>query len=126
MNIITKEIISKKNILFLAIITSAMFAYELIHPLDFKGSEEEKTQVIKQIEKNVEETYCAIGMCDASTLRMMEEEELNSFKELMNVENRKLLDSVIATYCEIGMCSYSTILMMYEEELSASKQKLGW
>ena len=65
-------------------------------------------------------------MCQASILRMMEKEELNSFKELTSVKNRPLLDSVIATYCEIGMCNYSTILMMYNEEKSASNKSLQW
>jgi len=56
----------------------------------------------------------------------MEEEELKSFKQLTEIKNRKLLDSVIATYCEIGMCNYSTILMMYQEQLKASKKELTW
>mgnify|MGYP000707609681 CR=1 FL=1 len=54
------------------------------------------------------------------------EEELKSFKQLTDIKNRKLLDSVIATYCEIGMCNYSTILMMYQEQLKASKKELTW
>ena len=79
---------------FLVFANSAS-AVELIHPLDFKGTEEEKQRVISYIVQNVKETYTAIGMGDPSTLRMMENEELNSFKALMKKENRELLDNVI-------------------------------
>lgn len=65
-------------------------------------------------------------MGDPSTLRMMEKEELNSFKQLTKVSNRKLLDDVINQYCNIGMCNYNTILMMYNEQEKASKEELGW
>ena len=110
----------------LFIMLSTIYAKSFIHPLDFKGTDKEKELVITYIENDVKETYCAIGMCEASILRMMEEEELNSFKLLTKVKNRVILDSVIQTYCEIGMCNYTTILMMYEEELDASKKSLEW
>lgn len=103
-----------------------VFASDLLHPLDFKGTDAEKERVISYIKLNVKQTYGAIGMDDPATLRMMEEEELKSFKQLTEIKNRKLLDSVIATYCEIGMCNYSTILMMYQEQLKASKKELTW
>jgi len=78
------------------------------------------------IKDNVKEQYSKIGMGDPSTLRMMENEELKSFKELTQVKNRKLLDSVIRQYCGIGMCNYNTILMMYNEQNKASKENLKW
>jgi hypothetical protein len=115
------------NLLFLTLLLgNVLFADGLIHPLDFKGSEVEKERVIKFIEENVKETYTALGMGDATTLRMMEKEELKCFKELTSVQNRELLDQVISTYCSIGMCNYSTILMMYNEELKASSESLSW
>lgn len=101
-------------------------AASLIHPLDFKGTEEEKAKVIEQIKASVKQTYSQIGMGDPSSLRMMEKEELNSFKKLTKVESRKLLDGVIRQYCNIGMCNYNTILMMYNEQNKASKEELGW
>lgn len=61
-------------------------------------------------------------MREPSTLRMMEKEELNSFKELTKVENRKLLDAVIRQYCSIGMCNYNTILMMYNDKIKHLKK----
>ena len=69
-------------------------------------------------------------MCSESILRMMEEEELNSFKQLTKVNNVHILDTVWKTYCEgilkDSMCSYTVILMMYEEEVKASSSELSW
>jgi hypothetical protein len=101
-------------------------ATDLIHPLDFKGAQKERAEVIEQIKVSVNQTYSQIGMDDPATLRMMEKEELNSFKKLTKVENRKLLDRVIQQYCNIGMCNYNTILMMYNEQNKASKEELSW
>jgi len=102
------------------------FASGLIHPLDFKGTEREKNKVIEQIKIDVKKTYSQIGMGDPFTLRMMEKEELKSFKKLTKVTNRKLLDTVIGQYCSLGMCNYNTILMMYNEQNKASKEELAW
>ncbi len=113
-------------ILILCLTTSFLFAQEFINPLSFTGTEAEKQAVIEYIQKNVKETYTAIGMGDPSTLRMMENEELKAFKELTKVKNKALLANVIATYCNIGMCSYSTFLMIYNEQLNASQQSLNW
>ena len=118
----------KKLVLTISLlaISSICFAEGLIHPLDFKGTEAEKKQVIALIEQNVKETYTALGMGDPSTLRMMEKTELDSFKQLTQVTNRNLLDSVIDQYCSIGMCDYNTILMMYKEQERESNKKLQW
>ena len=65
-------------------------------------------------------------MDNPSTLRMMEQENLNAFKKLLSVKNKSLLKRVEKTYCDIGMCNYSTILMMYNEEEKASNESLSW
>ncbi len=67
-------------------------------------------------------------MCNDSTLRMMEELNLDSFKKLIEAKNRKVMDRVIKDYCNglVDMCNYSTILMMYEENLTSSQQNLKW
>ncbi len=113
-------------IIFLIISSLTVFAERFVHPLDFTGSDKDKQAVITYIKKNVKDTYTAIGMGDPATLRMMENEELNAFKQLTKATNRTLLDEVIQTYCNIGMCSYTTILMMYDEQLKASQQQLSW
>ena len=74
----------------------------------------------------VKKTYSAIGMDNASTLRMMERENLNAFKELLKSKNKSILRRVEKTYCDIGMCNYTTILMMYKEESKAANQSLEW
>lgn len=101
------------------------FGEEIIHPLDFSGTEQEKQDVLNFIVAQVYEDYSSVGMDDPVTLRMMEKEELNAFKRLTRVENRELLDDVISDYCSVGMCDYSTIYMMYQEQLSASTQELS-
>ena len=104
------------------------------HPIDFKGSEQEKKNIISFIEKNVNEIYCENemlkSMCTNSLLRMMEDEELTSFKKLTKAKEELILNNVIQTYCMNSMledmCMYTTILMMYEEEVRASGKKLTW
>lgn len=118
-----------KPILFISIFTlfnSIVFAQSFVSPIGFIENDENKSKVIAFIEKQVREDYSAIGMGDPVTLRMMEEENLKAFKELLTVTNTELLEDVIKTYCEIGMCNYSTILMMYNEQNKASKEKLKW
>jgi len=86
------------------------------------------------IEKNIKEIYCENemlkSMCMNSTLRMMEDEELTSFKKLTKAKEEVILNNVIQTYCMNEMlednCMYSTILMMYEEEVRATGKKLAW
>ena len=112
--------------LMFSVLTSTSFASGFIHPLDFSGTEPDKSAVISYIQSNVKATYSKIGMGDPSTLRMMENEELKAFKQLTRVTNRALLDDVIQKYCAIGMCNYTTILMMYNEQLKASGEKLKW
>ena len=120
--------------LFLLLFSSTVFAKEIINPLTFSGSQSEKNAVISFIETNVEEMYCGNelleSMCTNSLLRMMEEEELSSFKKLTNAKNPKILKNVINTYCYDsfleGFCNYTMILMMYEEEASAAGKKLEW
>jgi len=101
-------------------------AQSFVSPIGFTSTEANKQKVIRFIEAQVNADYTKIGMADPSTLRMMEEENLNAFKQLLEAKNHVLLREVIKTYCDIGMCNYSTILMMYEEQVKASQKKLGW
>jgi hypothetical protein len=118
-----------KILIFIVLIifsTSISYAYRLIHPLKFNGTESEKKIVIEYIVENVKKTYTAIGMDDSTTLRMMEKEELKNFKALTRAKNRGMLDRVIQTYCSIGMCDYSTIKMMYDQEMKSAGEELNW
>lgn len=119
-----------KKVLFLfSIITVTCFsarAQSFVNPLDFEETEVFKKRVIEFIQKDVKRKYGELGMDDATTLRMMENEELKAFKELIGAENRRLLQKTIDKYCGIGMCDYSTINMMYKEELKAESKSLDW
>ncbi len=103
---------------------------DFIHPMDFNGSEKQKKSVIKIIKKRVNSDYCqgAIDMCQPTTLRMMEHQNLKAFKEASRATDRSIMDRVINDYCYSGvdMCSYTTILMMYKQNLTASKKQLAW
>jgi len=118
-----KILLALMMILFISTIVAAA---DFVHPLDFKGTQAEKDKIIAYIKENVKSTYSKIGMGDPSTLRMMEKEELDNFKRLTKVKNRKLLDNVIKQYCNIGMCNYNTIYMIYQEQLKASEESLNW
>lgn len=113
------------SILILFFSTNLM-ASDFFHPSEFTGSETDKTKVTDFIKLNVKKTYSEIGMGDPLTLRMMEKEELECFKKLTSVSDKKLLDNVIDQYCDIGMCNYNTILMMYNEQNKAASEELEW
>ena len=120
--------------LFVLFFSSFVFGKNLIDPLSFSGSQSEKNAVISFIERDVKKTYCENelleSMCTNSMLRLMEEEELRSFKILTNAKNKKILNKVTSTYCDNsmleGFCTYTMILLMYEEEVKALGQKLEW
>lgn len=119
-----------RNILFCLIVLLPFnaLAADFIHPMDFDGSDAQKKKVIQIIKARVKKDYCdTVDMCQPSTLRMMEQQNLNAFKEATRATNREIMDRVIKDYCyTIDMCSYTTILMMYKENLKASRQHLEW
>lgn len=118
-----------KKIMFVTLLFSASIQAKFIHPMDFDGSEAQKQQVISYIKTNVQKDYCDnLGMCQPSTLRMMETENLNAFKLATKATNRKIMNQVIRDYCTSGLnlCSYINIQMMYEENVNADNQELSW
>ena len=117
----------KLFVIALLSISASSFA-DFIHPMDFNGSEAQKKRVVKIIQDRVEKDYCgAVDMCQASILRMMENQSMSAFKQLTAATNRAILNRVINDYCGIvDMCSYSMINMMYQQNLQASKSRLSW
>lgn len=120
-----------KLLFTLALLMMPWFCHAgFVHPMDFDGSEAQKKEVIEFIKDTVKRDYCdgALDMCDHSTLRMMEEQNLSAFKKATQAEDRKIMDRVIKDYCNstIDMCSYDNLLMMYQENLKASKKDLTW
>lgn len=122
----------KKHILTILFLVAPFFilAEDFIHPMDFNGSKEQKDMIIKIIKNRVKKDYCdsGIDMCQNTTLRMMEQQNLNAFKIAIQAKNRKIMDRVIKDYCQSGidMCNYTTILMMYNQNLQASQKQLDW
>jgi len=110
----------------LVFFSSILFAQSFVSPIAFVDNESNRQKVISFIKEQVKQEYTEIGLGDPSTLRMMEQENLKAFKELIKVTNTSLLKDVIKTYCEVGMCNYSTIWMMYKEQDKASKEILEW
>lgn len=115
-----------KKILMFLLVSSLTFGATFVNPNTFKGSTKEKKAVVAWIQESVEKTYTAIGMADATTLRMMEKQELKSFQQLIKIDNKKLLTDIIKKYSSIGVDNYSTIWMMYQKEDEASKETLDW
>lgn len=101
-----------------------------INPMDFDGSESQKQEVINYIQAKVKADYCdgQLDMCQPTTLRMMEQQNLKSFKELTQAKDRKIMNGVIKDYCDssLDMCNYTTIEMMYQQNLKANNQELSW
>jgi hypothetical protein len=119
----------KKWFFALIIFNSAVCsAATILNPMDFDGSEAQKKQVIESITATVKKDYCEkIDMCQESTLRMMEKQNLDAFKEATKATDRKIMNAVIHDYCEkIDMCNYGTIWMMYKQNSKASNKSLTW
>jgi len=107
-------------------LASAAFGQSFVSPIAFVDNEANRAAVVRFIEHQVYTDYTAIGMNDPMTLRMMEDENMKAFKQLIQATNTALLREVIDTYCGIGMCNYSTIWMMYQEQSKAATNSLKW
>lgn len=103
---------------------------KFVNPLEFDGSETQKNEVIQYIKDRVHKDYCEgqLDMCQETTLRMMERENLDAFKQATQAKDKKIMDKVIKDYCHsaLDMCNYVTINMMYNENAKASKESLQW
>lgn len=69
----------------LILLTSNLSAQTFVSPISFVENDSNKQKVISFIKKQVKDDCSRIGMDDPSTLRMMEQENLNAFKELTKV-----------------------------------------
>ena len=119
-----------KKILLLSVMCVAVDAAEFVHPMDFDGSEAQKTKVIDYIRTETRQRYCTgeLAMCKPATLRLMERSNLHAFKKLTQAKDRKLLDRLITDYCNgrRHMCTYNTLKLMYANNLKAKHEKLTW
>ncbi|MGG5215197.1 hypothetical protein [Rahnella variigena] len=115
---------------FAALVLPFAASAAFINPMEFDGSEAQKQEVIEYIKARVKADYCdgAVDMCQPTTLRMMEKQNLTAFKNLTKAKNKQILDKVIGDYCEgaVDMCTYATLDMMYKQNLKASGEQLSW
>lgn len=107
---------------------AAADAASFVNPIGFKDTEANRQKVVEFIKENTYNDYCKnINMCSPVTLRMMEKENLEAFKYLIQADNHTVLQQTIDNYCgQVGMCNYTTIKMMYDENNKASKEELKW
>jgi hypothetical protein len=119
----------KKLITLSLIVISMNVNAGFVHPMDFNGTNAQKNEVINYVKARVKHDYCDSGldMCQNTTLRMMENENLKAFKAATKATNRSVMDRVIQDYCgDVDMCSYTNILMMYNENMKAGSTSLSW
>lgn len=118
--------------LIFMLLSYSVEAAEFINPLNFKNTIESRQKVINYIKAKTYYDYCVADnfLCNNATLRMMEEEDLKAFKNLIGTEKKYsgMLNKIIYDYCVVDnfLCTYSTIDMMLEEEIQASKKELVW
>lgn len=120
-----------RTLLLVLLLTSGhVAAADFVHPLDFDGSEAQKQKVIAYVKARARLDYCegAVDLCQPTTLRMMERENLNAFKRATKAKNREVMDRVIRDYCtgSVDLCNYTTLWMMYKENAKAAQDSLSW
>jgi len=118
----------QRLLLFLLCLVLAVpaFAANFVNPIGFQPTSENKKAVVEYIQQNVKQECSKVGMDSESTLRMMEEQNLEAFKKLLSAQDNDVLRRVINQCCGVGMCNYATIHMMYEQEMAAKGKSLKW
>ena len=97
-------------------------AYLFVSPLNYQASKLAEDFVLKYSKKYTKEQYAKLEIYDEETLKMIVKDNMSAFKNLTQVDDKKLLQKVIDKYCAIDMCSYEDLNNMYKEELEKSKQ----
>lgn len=115
-----------KKIILLALLLSQISFAGFINPMKFDGSEKQKKEVIEYIKQNTKEQLELIGTYSKQMARMMEEEQLNDFKELTKADNKEAMNTVISQLKLINNLNYTMIKLMYEEEVKAGEEELTW
>ncbi|UIJ37104.1 hypothetical protein LWC08_10205 [Desulfobaculum bizertense] len=113
------------TLLFLWICTP-VFAANFINPIGFTPNKENKAAVVEFVQQNTRQSAAVVGIDSESTLRMMEQQNLNAFKKLVSAQDKATLKRVIKNCHQIGINDYSTIYMMYEQEIKAKSKSLQW
>ena len=115
-----------KNLILLLLLAPIFsFSQSYVSPIDFQDNDENRNKVIDFIENDVRRIHWDK---DVETRRMFAQLELDDFKELIKVKNKRLLKQVEKESCfhEYGfdVCSYSWILSVYKRR--ESEGRLEW
>lgn len=108
------------------LVVNVTYSQTYVSPVGFVENEVNKQRVIRFIKTQVKADMQALGMDTPQVLRMMEGEQLASFKKLLKATDLPLLKRMENDMCRLNMCNYQTIWMMYEENYKASKNSLEW
>lgn len=76
----------KKLIFFLLVLISCNTIAEFIHPMEFDGSDAQKTEVIEYIINNVKHDYCESGldMCSYTNIWMMYKKNIEAVNQSLS------------------------------------------
>lgn len=99
---------------------------EFINPMDFNGTDKEKEYIIEFIRENTKKSLDLIGMDSDILKREMEQQQLNSFKELTKAKDRVVMENCIKNLKMIGNYDYSLLKASYDQETSAKNKELKW
>ncbi len=123
---------SVKYIVMLSVLLASV-AYAapkgFVDPVNFDGSDNMKKNVIAYIKQQTANDAGAIGLNSPTMLRMMERQEMNSFKNLIAKKlDAEIWQQVLDNYCNVIIvtCGYQMLEMMYSQELQAVKTTLDW
>lgn len=99
---------------------------EFINPMDFNGTDKEKEYIIEFIKEHTKKSLDLIGMDSDILKREMEQQQLNSFKELTKAKDREVMENCIKNLKMIGNYDYTLLKASYDQEMSAKDKKLEW
>lgn len=87
---------------------------EFINPMNFNGTDEEKEQVIEFIKENAKKSLELIEMDSNILKREMEQQQLDSFKELTEAKDREVMEYCIKNLKMIENLDYTLLKGSYD------------
>ncbi len=123
----------RQTLFIITMLTTLIFAQDwapkqvsLVNPLTFKDTPEERAQVLEVCKYLAKQSCDLAGMNTPDMLRIMETEELTSFKALVDAQHPELVEEALITCQKAGMVSYSMINIMYNNFVNAQNSELKW
>lgn len=97
-----------------------------INPMNFNGTDKEKEEVIEFIKMSTKKSLELIGMDSDTLKREMEQQQLDSFKELTKATDKEVMEKCIKNLEMIGTLDYTLLKGTYDQEISAKNKELKW